>query len=178
MYVWMVLTQAQLSDMVQVSDLGSDCYEERAVGRRVWWSLGGISPFSYVQPMPAEHENAPGIQLTTGQNTPDLNRSQAGLDVSLASGLVTQASACARKQVWISVCKSIRGRWGMDLQSESREDQGQFIVWAGKLSDCRCAHLLYHTSLFWQEHQSESCSAIVQVLGYCRVLSSVHPLGI
>lgn len=36
---------------------------------------------------------------STGQNTPDLNRSQAGLDVSLASVLVTQASACARKQV-------------------------------------------------------------------------------
>lgn len=81
--------------MMQVSDLGSDCYEERAVGKRGGWSPGGISPFSYVQSMPAEHENAPGIQLRAGQSTPGLNRSLAGLDISLASALVTEASACA-----------------------------------------------------------------------------------
>lgn len=62
-----VLTQTQLSDMVQVSDLGSDCCEERAVGEGGGRNSGGISPFSYVQPMPAEHGNSHGIHLRAGQ---------------------------------------------------------------------------------------------------------------
>lgn len=79
--------------MVQVSDLGSDCCEERAVGERGERSPGSISPFSYVHPIPAEHENAPGIQLEAEQNTPVLNRSLAGLEISPASASLKVCTA-------------------------------------------------------------------------------------
>lgn len=71
--------------MVQVFDLGSDGCEEKAVGERGGRSPGVIRLISYVQPVPAEHQNAPEIHLWAGQSTPVLNRSLAGLEISPAS---------------------------------------------------------------------------------------------
>lgn len=40
-------------------------------------------PFSYVKPIPVEHENAPGTHIRAEQSTPVLNRSLAGPQPSM-----------------------------------------------------------------------------------------------
>lgn len=40
-----VFSQVWFSNMVQVSDIGSDCCEEGSIGERAERSLGAVSPF-------------------------------------------------------------------------------------------------------------------------------------